>query len=95
MAVIHVTEAEAARDLPSLLAKVRAGEDVKIDLGEATIAILREMPESTDHKTLSKAIEWADEQNLQLLLDDKFAEDLDQVICNHEHEAGNRTLWED
>jgi len=31
MAVVHIPEAEAARDLPGLLARVRAGEEIVIE----------------------------------------------------------------
>jgi len=94
MAIIHVTEAEAARDLSEILAKVRAGEEVHIAEGDRTIAIVQPPPITAAPKTLSEAIRWAEKENLPILLDDRFTDDLEQVICNHEHE-GFRNLWED
>jgi antitoxin (DNA-binding transcriptional repressor) of toxin-antitoxin stability system len=94
MAVIHISEAEAARDLRGVLARVRAGEEVHIAEGDTTIAIVQAPPLDTPRKTLSGAIQWADEQDLQILLDDRFGDDLEQVICNHEHESLG-TRWED
>jgi antitoxin (DNA-binding transcriptional repressor) of toxin-antitoxin stability system len=40
MAVIHISEAEAARDLHSLLAKARAGEEVRIESGADSFALV-------------------------------------------------------
>ena len=94
MAIIHVSEAEAARDLPGLLVRVRSGEHIHIDREGQTIAIVQPAPLNMPEKTLSAAIRWAEEQNSPLLLDDEFARDLEQVICNHEHE-GLRNPWED
>ena len=93
MAVIHISEAEAALDLSGLLAKVRTGEEVHIGDGKKTIAIVHPRPDGP-RKTLSEAIRWAEEQDLQILLDDKFGDDLEQVICNHEHESMG-TIWEE
>ena len=91
MAVIHISEAEAARDLPSLLAKVRAGERVHIATSAATITLVPEPRK----KTLSEAIRLAEERDEQITLDDQFSSDLDAVITNHEHEAGSRSPWEE
>jgi antitoxin (DNA-binding transcriptional repressor) of toxin-antitoxin stability system len=41
MATIHISEADAARDLPGLLAKVREGAEVVIDDGNFPPAVLR------------------------------------------------------
>jgi len=95
MAVIHISEEEAARDMPTILAQVKAGGQVHIADGDRTIAIIQPPPEELPRKSLSEAIRWAEEQNLQILLDEEFENDMYQVICNHEHEAGLRNPWED
>ncbi len=94
MAVIHISEAEAARDLPSLLAKVRAGEEIRIEKDAATVAVLRSPDASPRKKTLSEAIRRAKERQVNVTLDDQFSRDLETVISNHEHE-GIRNLWEE
>jgi antitoxin (DNA-binding transcriptional repressor) of toxin-antitoxin stability system len=38
---IHVSEAEAANDFPSLLARVRAGAEVVIERNAEAVAVLR------------------------------------------------------
>ena len=40
MATIHILAAEAARDFAALLARVRAGEEIVINDGPFTVAIL-------------------------------------------------------
>jgi antitoxin (DNA-binding transcriptional repressor) of toxin-antitoxin stability system len=94
MAVIHVTEEEAAVKLPHLLARVRAGEELHIGDGKNVFAIVQPPRHHGQRKTLSEAIRWAEEQDLQILLDDNFGDDLEQVICNHEHESMGMK-WED
>jgi antitoxin (DNA-binding transcriptional repressor) of toxin-antitoxin stability system len=89
MAVIHISEAEAARDLPALLAKVRAGEEIRIATNTSTIALTAE----ARRKTLSEAIRLAEERDEDITLDDQFSTDLDAVVMNHEHEAGSRDPW--
>ncbi len=91
MAVIHITEAEAARDLERILAKVRAGEEVRIG---NDIAIVKTDRAISGKKTLSQAIELAEARQSNVTLDDQFARDLEMVISNHEHE-GIRNPWED
>jgi len=45
MAVIHISEADAARDLSSLIAKAKAGEEVLIEGGAVPLRLsLAEIP---------------------------------------------------
>jgi antitoxin (DNA-binding transcriptional repressor) of toxin-antitoxin stability system len=91
MAVIHISEAEALRDLSRLMAKVHAGVEVRIE-GDAGVVAM--VPVSEKRKTLSEAIRLAEERNDNVTLDDQFSHDLEIVICNHEHE-GLRNPWEE
>ena len=40
MAVLYISEAEAVRDFPSLLAQVRAGTEVVIENEDSTVAVI-------------------------------------------------------
>ena len=91
MAVIHISEAEAV-GLPTLLARVRGGEELRIDDNGETVAILR-APESR-RKTLPEAIRLAKERAIEVRLDGEFESDMEQVIRNHENE-GIRNRWQD
>ena len=92
MAVIHIPEAEAARDFARLLAQVHAGKEIRIDSGSSTIAMHRVPNANGREKTLSEAIRLAEERRSSVTLDDQFSRDLEAVICNHEHE-GIRDPW--
>jgi antitoxin (DNA-binding transcriptional repressor) of toxin-antitoxin stability system len=63
MAVIRVTDAEAAWDFAGLLAKVRGGEEVHNADREKTIAVVQPLHSITPRKTLSAAIRRAGEQD--------------------------------
>ena len=54
MAVIRISEAEAVRDVPALLAKVRTDNEVLIDDQDRTIAVLRSPDETPARRSLSE-----------------------------------------
>jgi len=54
MATIHITESEAARDFPALLAKVRVGAEIVIENGTQPAAMLRS--EFPARRTISECI---------------------------------------
>lgn len=86
MAVIHISEAEAANTLPDLIAKVRAGNRVEIESGSESFAIV---PLQAPSKmwTISEAIRRSEARGSKVLLDDKWSDDLEAVIRSHEHET--------
>ena len=86
MAILHVSEAEAARDLTSLLAKVRAGDQVQISSGSDSFALVPTGTAKTEVWTISEAIRRAEERGSNVLLDDKFGDDVEAGIRSHEHE---------
>jgi antitoxin (DNA-binding transcriptional repressor) of toxin-antitoxin stability system len=93
MAVIHVSEAEAAHDLSALIDQVSAGERVEIDRGSQSFAIVPAPTIPPKSRTLSEAIRLLEEQGSNVLLDDKFGDDLEAAIASHAHEVG-RNAWE-
>ena len=93
MAVIHISEAEAARDFAGLLARVRAGEEVCIDDASRTIAVIRSPEANPPRRKLSEILQRAKERGSAVTLDDQFGRDLEEIIRSREHEVlGNR--WE-
>ena len=86
MATIHITEAEAARDLPALLAKARAGAEVVIENGSLPAAILRS--EFPTHRTISECLTLArkheQESGETPILDPDFADDVAEIARNRE-----------
>ena len=94
MATIHLTEAEAARDLPALLAKVRAGAEVVIDNGTHPAAILRS--EFPVRRTISECIALARKHEQESgeipRLDPEFADDVAEIIRNRK--PWSPPVWE-
>lgn len=92
---IHVTEAEAARDLAGLLAKVRAGEEVVIGAAAAPVAVLRPAvwpkPRSVE-ECLAIAIQQEQKEGEEAVMDPDFAADLEQVL--REREAWSPPAWD-
>ena len=78
---IHVSEAEAANDFPSLLARVRAGADVVIERDAEAVAVLR--PAAPNVRLLSESLRLAMARGSHTTLDGEFGRDLEAVITSH------------
>jgi antitoxin (DNA-binding transcriptional repressor) of toxin-antitoxin stability system len=78
---IRVSEAEAASDLRSLLARVRAGAEVVIERNAEAVAVLR--PAAPNIRLLSESLRLATERGSNATLDDTFGRDLETVVSSH------------
>ena len=78
---IHVSEAEAASDFLSLLARVRAGAEVVIEQDAEVIAVIR--PAAPKVRLLSESLRLAEERGSNTTLDDEFGRDLEAVVGSH------------
>jgi antitoxin (DNA-binding transcriptional repressor) of toxin-antitoxin stability system len=78
MATIHISEADAARDLSSLLARVRAGAEIVIESGSAPAAILRAAAPS--RRSIEECIALLPEQS-SATIDEDFARDIEQAVA--------------
>jgi antitoxin (DNA-binding transcriptional repressor) of toxin-antitoxin stability system len=94
MPVIHITEAEAARDLPTILARVRAGEEIVIEADGVPIAVMK-VAEPKGRK-LSESIALAEahakERGHDVVMDADFAADLEEIVRNRR--PADRSAWE-
>lgn len=88
MATVHIPEAEAARDLPGLLARVRAGEEIVIEKEAAPAVVLRVAAERPLRR-LSESLRLAKEHGSTATLDGGFAHDLEAVINSHREPLEN------
>ncbi len=83
MATIHIPENEAARDLPGLLARVRAGEEIVIEKDASPAVVLRVAVEPRG-RLLSESIALAEahakEIGFEPVMDQDFAADLEEII---------------
>jgi len=94
MATIHISEAEAARDFPGLMAHVRLGAEIVIESGDRTVAVMRSaVPASGPGLLLSELIAAAEARGSSALLDGSFAGDLEEVIRSHP-EPLNPPAWD-
>ena len=80
--VIHVSEAEAASDFASLMARVRAGAEVVIEHDAQPVAVLR-AAEPQPGRLLSESLRLAREHASTVTLDENFGRDLEEIINSH------------
>jgi antitoxin (DNA-binding transcriptional repressor) of toxin-antitoxin stability system len=88
--VIHISEAEAARDFAGVLAQVREGTEVVIESDTRAVAVVRPAGEEFRPRLLSESIalakKHAAEPGYEPRMDPDFAADLEEII-------GNRRPW--
>jgi prevent-host-death family protein len=78
---IRVSEAEAANDFTSLLARVRAGAEVVIERDAKAVAVIR--PAAPYVRLLSESLRLAKERGSDATLDGDFGRDLEAVVSSH------------
>jgi len=84
MAVIHISEAEAAKDFAELIAKVRGGAEVFIEDGLTPVAVIR-APVIKEHvRLLSESVRLLRERGSTVILDGGFARDVEDGIAGHQ-----------
>lgn len=94
MAIIHISEAEAARDFPGLMARLRAGEKVVIEKEASPALMLRvevvgsRIPAGPG-RLLSEAIASAEARGSKVTLDGEFGRDLEAAISGHREPLKN------
>ncbi len=88
---IRVSEAEAANDFPSLLARVRAGAEVVIERNAEAVAVLCQAPPHV--RFLSESLRLAKERGSNATLDGEFGRDLAALVSSH-HEPLNPPAWD-
>jgi prevent-host-death family protein len=79
--VVHVTEAEAAKDFAAVMDKVRAGAEVVIEKDARPVAVVKP-PEPTP-RLLSESLRLIRERGSTVTLDGGFAKDVEEAIESH------------
>jgi antitoxin (DNA-binding transcriptional repressor) of toxin-antitoxin stability system len=90
MAVIHISESEAALNFAALMDHVRAGGEVVIDRDASAVAVVR--PAIPTPRRLSESLRLAKAHASTVTLDDDFGRDLTDVI--HSHREAINSEWE-
>ena len=91
MATVRITEAELARDLHAVLARVQQGLEVIIEQNHRPVAVIR--PPLRSGRIVSEVLRVARERNSTVTLDEEFGEDL-QAIIGSQQQAWNPPSWE-
>jgi hypothetical protein len=87
MAVIHISEAEATRDLKSVMQQVGDGNDVRIAWNSKLYTVIPFAEPAVKGRKISEIIEsMKNRPDADVLLDDKFGDDMEAIIKSHEHE---------
>ncbi|HEY6351886.1 MAG TPA: hypothetical protein VI636_21020 [Candidatus Angelobacter sp.] len=92
--VIHISELEAARHFATLLADLRAGEEIVIEDDSRPVAVVH--PVDAQRRTISESIALAEahaqESGNEPTLDPDFAEDLEEIIKSRK--PRNLSTWD-
>jgi len=80
MAEVHMTEAEVARDLHGVLAKVQQGVEVVVEQDHRPVAVIRSpLPKG---RLLSECIALAEARGSVATLDEGFMKDVEEGIVS-------------
>jgi antitoxin (DNA-binding transcriptional repressor) of toxin-antitoxin stability system len=82
MAVVHISGADASRDFPAVLARVRAGAEIIIE-DDASPAVVMRLAADRPVRLLSESLRMAKEHGSACTLDGGFARDLEAAINSH------------
>jgi antitoxin (DNA-binding transcriptional repressor) of toxin-antitoxin stability system len=78
MGVVRITEAELARDLHSLLAKVQEGVEVIVEQDHRPVAIIK--PSRSAGRSISEVVAELKDRGSTAVLDADFARDIEEGI---------------
>jgi len=96
MATIHISEADAARDFPGLMARVREGAEIVIESEARAVAVVRPAGDEFRPRLLSESIalakKHAEELGYEPRMDPEFAADLEEIIRSRR--PWNPPAWE-
>jgi prevent-host-death family protein len=94
MAVIHISEAEAARDFAGVLARVRDGAEVVIESNNRPVAVIKSSEPPRRSASESMALDEAYTKQLGYVpaIDADFAADLEEIIRNRK--PADRSAWD-
>jgi antitoxin (DNA-binding transcriptional repressor) of toxin-antitoxin stability system len=80
MGTVHITEAELARDLHAILAKVQQGVEVVVEQDHRPVAVLR--PLNRSGRLVSDILREARRRNSTVTLDEDFGKNLEAIIAS-------------
>ncbi len=91
ISTVRITEADLARDIHAVLAKVQEGVEVIVEHDHRPVAVIR-LPNRSG-RPISEILRQAKERNSKVTLDSDFGKDLEAVIASH-RQTWNPPSWE-
>jgi hypothetical protein len=89
---VHITEAELARDVHAVLAKVGHGNEIIVENEDRQpVAVIRSPHRSG--RPITEILLEATERNSTVTLDKDFGKDLEEIIASHQH-PWNPPSWD-
>ena len=79
MATLRITEADLARDIHAVLAKVQEGVEVIVEQDHRTVAVIK--PPFSKGRLLSESIALAEARGTTAILDEGFMKDVEEGIA--------------
>jgi hypothetical protein len=91
MGTLRITEAELARDIHAVLAKVREGTEILVEEDHHAVAVIRSpLPKG---RLLSECIALAEARGSTVTLDEGFMKDVEEGIASRS-QPWNPPSWE-
>lgn len=89
--MVRITEAELARDLHAVLAKVQAGLEVIVEQDHRPVAVIK--PSRPTGRSISEVVSELKFRGSTAILDDDFARDIEEGIKAH-RQPWNPPSWD-
>jgi antitoxin (DNA-binding transcriptional repressor) of toxin-antitoxin stability system len=91
MGMVRITEAELARDLHAVLAKVQAGLEVIVEQDDRPVAVIK--PSRSAGRSISEVVSELKARGSTATLDDDFARDIEEGI-KAQRQPWNPPSWD-
>ena len=89
--VVHLSSAEAIRDIASILDRVEQGAEVIVEKDQRPVAVIQPVPRPG--RLLSECIAQAEAHGSGVTLDEDFGKDLEEIIQCH-REPLDASRWD-
>lgn len=86
-----MSEAEVARDLHAVLAKVQQGIEIVIEQDHRPVAVLR--AQNRSGRPIADILREARQRNSTVTLDEDFGKDLEKIVASHQN-PWNPPSWD-
>jgi len=89
--VVHLSQAEAIRDIAAILQRVERGAEVIVERDQRPVAVIQPAPRAG--RLLSECIALAETHGSTVTLDEDFSQDLEEIISSR-REPLDASRWD-